>query len=141
MWSFCYVYLVNVRHAFFAALALAILLPRIAGLHFHVEEPHHEAHSQSVHVAGIPVDDSLGGMEDDHLLEHQAGAVDIDSVAMSATTAKALPPLLLVALIGVAAFLLPSLRIFLPIRPPLRPPRRRLRFEILPPSQGPPRAA
>lgn len=130
----------NVRHAFIAALALAVLLPRIAGLHFHVEEPHHEAHAHPVHLAGVPVDDSQGGMEDDHLLDHRAGAVDVDSVAMSALSAKALPPLSAIAFISIAALLLPSLLVFLPLHPPLRPPRPRLRFEILPPSQGPPRA-
>lgn len=126
------------RPALIAAIALAVLLPRIAGLHFHVEEPHPEVHAHPVHLAGIPAEGTLGGLEHDHLLEHQAGAVDVDSVATSTTAVKSLPLLLLVAIITFTGLLQPGLRVFLPIQRPLRPPRPRRRIEILPPSQGPP---
>jgi hypothetical protein len=133
---------VNARPAVVFALALAVLLPRIAGLHFHVEAPQAAVHAHSLQLPAASAIGALGGPQDVHLWEHQAGAVDADAVAMSNMAAKALSSLQLVLFIGFAVLLqLGGLRTLLVTQPPLRPPRLRRPFEIFPPSQGPPHAA
>lgn len=124
-------------------LALAVLLARTAGLHFHVAEAHHDPAEEGAHAAGmLSVPQSVMGLESDHLLDHLAGAQDVDSSAAPASTmSKTIPLLVIVAFMGMVWLLTPSRKPQRLVWAPFRPPRLRSHAELLPPSQGPPLAA
>lgn len=105
-------------------------------MHFHVADAHHNASIEAAHVL-------VAGLESDHFLDHEAGdAHDVDASAAPAGAAyKTMPALVIVAFIGAALLLwLQSVPAQFPWAPQ-RPPRWRIRRELLPPSQGPPLAA
>lgn len=129
----------NARAVLLVMVALAVLLARTAGLHFHVADP--DAGHDHVHGT-IPSGDVHLGLEDDHLLDHMAGAADVDASAAPQSFSKFMPALLVATLVGVLFLLIPPAERRVSSHPaPFRPPRPRPRAELLPPSQGPPRAA
>lgn len=133
----------KLRSVILVMLALAVLLSRTAGLHFHVAETHDHALFKEAQAAGMPPAPHMHtGLESDHLLDHEAGAHDVDSsTALAAAMFKTMPLLVVVAFIGIALLLMPSMESLRLTRAPSRPPRLRSRSQLLPPSQGPPSAA
>ena len=126
---------VRFQRSILVCCALAFLVARALGLHFHQPAPHD-------HDAGeiqLAVPDHATG---NHAALHQQGDSDLD--APLAAVAKSPLSLFLLAGSALLAGLLPvpsgSLRLRVSWRP-LRPPRGKRRSLLLPPSQGPPAPA
>ena len=126
-----------------ATLVLVVLISRTLGAHFHLNEPHHQ-HDHDHLLSSIAAVQSTSashiGMEADHLLDHEAGAVDVEDIAAPAG-AQAQLLLVVASCLGIALSLASAVERFPVLQPPFRPPRLRLRFHLTPPSHGPPLAA
>ena len=129
-------------------LCLAFLATRAGGLHFHVADAqgHHEARISS-HAGHDHDHDHVPHLTSDLAADHLAGHVDggeSDAGGDAGLIAKLpSPPLLILFLVIWFAFV-PSARTSAGLRVPirwLRPPDLGLwPMQLLPPSQGPPRA-
>jgi len=134
---------VKSRSVLVLVFALAVAVAQVSGLHFHLPESHHDAATEHVHSDHHPSTSSLlAGLTSEHLSDHMAGAQDAEASA-TLIGAKLMTVLLtcVLAVFGMAFFLVRIAGTGLPVWPPLRPPRQRNPVEFLPPSRGPPLAA
>jgi len=137
---------VKLRGLLYLMLCLAFLGTRVTGLHFHASEvhDHHKAGLISSHDAH---DSHASHLTSDLAADHLAGHAENDESDVGSDaglTAKlplqSLPILFLVTWLAFALLSLTSAGLRVPIRW-LRPPDfRRWPIQLLPPSQGPPRA-
>lgn len=126
-----------VRTCLISFLCFNLLLMGVTGVHAHVPAPqtpvpnaahvHHGAYVVSI-------------IDTDHEADHEEdGDVDIEPLtkAFGKSTLGAAAALVAI-LVGIVIALarVPSLRV--PVSPPLRPPKPRRRFFLLPPSHAPP---
>jgi hypothetical protein len=122
------------------ALCFAIALLGVSGVHAHLAVADHAApHAEESHLHhGAYV---VSVIDADHVSDHDDdGDIDIDPVVKAFGKLLILPLLVAVALCYVIAVLArgDSGGQRLPIECPLRPPRQRSRFFLLPPAHAPP---
>ncbi|MEJ1963745.1 MAG: hypothetical protein WDO56_20170 [Gammaproteobacteria bacterium] len=130
------------RNLFVCLLCLAVALIAVTGVHAHLPGDHPGAeiadpHAEGHHRHGAYV---VSVIDADHLNDHDDdGDVDIDPLAKAFGTLSLSAPVAIIAMwVGIVLLAAHVLAVLVVFAPPLRPPRDRSRFYILPPSHAPP---
>jgi len=128
------------RRALIIVLCLAIAALGVSGAHVHVPDAAHEQdHGAEVHGHAF----ETAVLDHDHDADHaDHGAIDVDPVHKAFGKA----PLILAAIVLTVLYVLAeqlsgSAGTLVLQQRPTRPPKRRFRFVLLPPSHAPPCAA
>ena len=118
-------------------LCFALVLMGVTGVHAHLPAPEvaiaHGAHAHGgAHIVSIIDTDHDADHDDDGDIDIEPLVKAFGKTALVASIAIVLTLIAIVVVSGRLGCLL------LPVSPPLRPPRTRLRFFLLPPSHAPP---